>query len=231
MNTLGMVIATCILATFVVFCGLKLFDIGSSLADPIRKMGPALGIVLLIVAIFNFLLKDTLELSDGNHVLWMTVVGMLGFAFFDFIVNIVKHGLLEPKRKKSRKRGRMSGLSVAAIAAFDILAGCIMGAAVGISFTLNFGTGVMVLCALILLQIVGKVATIRRYQEAHFTRRENITVLTLSLCASPVIAILVNAWARERYHYVGIFMALAIGYLAYLGLYHLVLIVKKFQNR
>ena len=226
-----MVIAACILSTFVIFCGLKLFDIGSSLADIIRRAGPAFGLIFLIVAILNFLLKDTLDLADGNYVLWTTVVSMIGFAFLGFISNITKHGLLEPKRQKSRKRGRVSSLSVAAVAVLDVIAGAILGAAAGISFTLNFGTGIMVLCALIQLQIVGKVATIRRYQDAHFTRRENITVLALSLCASPIVAILVNIWARDRYRHVGIFMAVAIGYLVYLGLFHLVLIVKKYQKR
>jgi 4-hydroxybenzoate polyprenyltransferase len=63
------------------------------------------------------------------------------------------------------------------------------------------------------------------------SRRENITVLAVSLLASPITAILVNAWARPRYHHVGVLMAVAVGYLAYIGLYHLVLIVKKLQNR
>ena len=231
MNTLEMVIAVNLLATFVIFCGLKLFDLGSNLADPIRKYGPILGTVFAVVAIFNFLLKDTLELLDGNYTLWMVVVGMIAFAFLGFITNLTKRSLLVPKRKESRRRNRMSKLSVFAIAVLDILAGCIVGATAGISFTLNFGTGFVTLCALVLLQIIGKVATIRRYQDAYFNRRENIMVLSLSLLVSPIVATLVNMWAREHYRHVGIFMALAIGYLVYLSVYQVVLIVKKFQNR
>jgi len=231
MNTLGMVIAANVFATIAILCGLKLFDLGSSLADPIRKYSPILGIIFAFIAIFNFLLKDTLDLTDGNYTLWMVVVSMIGFAFYDFMVNFAKRGLLEPKSKESRKRGRVSKMSVTAVALLDILSGAIFGAAAGISFTLNFGTGIVTLCSLILLQIVMKVAVIRHYQDARFTRKENITVLVLSLATSPIVASLVNLWARDRYRHVGIFMALAIGYLAYLGIYQVVLIVKKFQNR
>lgn len=231
MNTLGMVIATNVLATIAVLCGLKLFDIGSSFADFIRKYGPVLGVIFAVVAIFNFLLKDTLDITDGNYTLWMIVVGMVGFAFLGFVMNLTKKTLLTPKRKESRKRSHVSKLSISAVAVMDIIAGCIAGATAGISFTLNFGTGFVTLCSLVLLQIIGKVATIRRYQDANFTRGENITVLVLSLLASPIMAALVNMWARPRYHHVGIFMALAIGYLAYLGIYQVILIVKKFQNR
>ncbi|MCQ2570979.1 MAG: hypothetical protein MJ154_01900 [Candidatus Saccharibacteria bacterium] len=230
MNALGIIIAANIAATFVTFCGLKLFDIGSDLADIIRKYGVFLGIVFAIVAIFNFLLPDTLDLLDGSYTIWTVTVSMVAFAFLEFLTNIAKHTLLIPKRKKSRKRGRMSKLSVAAIAAMDIAFGCIAGAAAGISFTLHTGTGFMVLCALTLLQIISKVASIRRYQDAGFTRKENITVLALSLCASPIVATLVSMWAHERYRHIGVFMAVAIGYIAYICLYHLVCIVKKYKK-
>lgn len=230
MNALGIVIAANIAATFVTFCGLKLFDIGSDLADIIRKYGVFLGIIFAFVAVFNFLLIDTLDLFDGNYTIWTVTVSMVTFAFLNFIINIIKHTLLEPKRKKSRERGRMSKLSIAAIAAIDLVIGCVVGAVSGISFTLRTGTGVMILCALILFQIIAKVASIRRYQEAGFKRGENIAVLALSLCASPVVAILVNLWAHERYRHVGIFMAVAIGYIAYICLYHLVCIVKKYKK-
>ena len=226
-----MVIAFNVLAAFVIFCGLKLFDMGSSLADPIRRYGRALGIVLLVVAIFNFVLKDTLVLIGGGDVLWIALSGMIGFALLGFIDAVAKRRLLRPKQTKSRKQGRPSGLSVAAVATFDIIFGCIIGAVAGISFTLNFGTGAIVLCALILLQIVGKVATIRSYQDAFLSRREIIAIVVASVTASPVVASLVNIWARGHYRHVGVFMALAIAYLAYLGLYHLIIIVKKFQNR
>ncbi len=231
MNSFGMVIAVNLLATFVIFCGLKLFDMRSTFSEPIRRFSPALGLVFLTVAIFNFLLKDTFELMKDEYVPLVIIVSMLAFSFLGFLSDISKRNLLVPKRKESRRRGRMSNLSVIAIGVIDTLAGCVTGAVAGLSFVLNFGTGIVVLCSLILLQIVSKVSSIRRYQDAFMSRRENITVLAVSLLASPIAAILVNAWARPRYHHVGVLMAVAVGYLAYIGLYHLVLIVKKLQNR
>ncbi len=231
MNALGFVIAANIVATIVTICGLRLFDVGSDLAEPIRKYGVFLGIIFAFAAIFSFLLPDTLELLEANYLIWTTIVSMMAFAFLGFVIAIAKRSLLEPKRQKSRKRGRMSGLSVSAVAALDVVSGAIVGAAAGISFTLNFGTGIIVLCALVLLQIATKVLSIRQYQDAQFTRRENIAVLVLSLGISPVVASLVNLWARDRYRHMGVFMALAIGYLAYLCLYHLVIVVKKRQKR
>ena len=226
-----MIIAVNCFATFAIFCGLKLIDIGSTLSEPVRKFSPALGIIFTIVAIANFLLGDTLSLLDSNYVAWTVTVSMVAFAFLCFLISIIKRSLLVPKRKQSQKRGRASKLSVAAIGAIDVVTGCVIGAVSGISFTLNFGTGIMVLCSLLLLQIATKIMTIRRYQEAFISRRENVTVLVLSLCASPIVASLVNAWARVRYRHVGVFMAIAIGFLLFFGIYHLVLIVKKFQNR
>ena len=134
-----MIIAVNCFATFAIFCGLKLIDIGSTLSEPVRKFSPALGIIFAIVAIANFLLGDTLSLLDSNYVAWTVTVSMVAFAFLCFLISIIKRSLLVPKRKQSQKRGRASKLSVAAVGAIDVVTGCVIGAVSGISFTLNFG--------------------------------------------------------------------------------------------
>ena len=236
MNALGIIIAANIAATFVIFCGLKLFDMGSDLAEIIRKYGAFLGIIFSFVAIFNFLLTDTLELIDNGNAVWIITAGMVAFAVLHYATIIVKHLLLKKKEIITKKKAKRTiakspaGLKVAGIGLIDVLIGVIVGAVAGLSFTLNNGTGIMVLCALILLQIVGKVSTIRQYQEANFTRGQNITVLACSLCASPIVSILLAIWSRENYRHVGVFMAVAVSYIAYLCLYHLVVIAKKFKK-
>lgn len=235
MNALSIIIIANIAATFVIFCGLKLFDMGSDLAEIIRKYGVFLGVIFAFVAVFNFLLKDTFDIYDDKLVVPVVMASMVSFAILGFLAELAKHHLLkqpEPAKKKAKRTVAQSpaGIKLASLGAIDLVFGVLAGAATGVSFTLNNGTGIMVLCAFILLQVVDKVATIHRYQEASLVRGQIIAILATTFCASTVVSILLALFARENYRHFGIFMAMAIGYIGYICIYHLVRIVKKYQK-
>ena len=230
MGQLPLVIFANVAATVAILCGLKLFDIGSDFSDMIRKYGVFLGLVLAFVTILQFLLIDATEVLDGNIVYWTVFVSMVFFAIICRIIEMTKRSLLEPKRKESRKRGRMSKISVVVIDSIDIVTGIAYGVAAGVSFTSNIGTGMMVLCSFILLRLVAEVALIRRYQDAHFTRKENIVSLMLTLCISPVVAVPIYLLTRSQHRNSALLLSIVAGFLIYTCLYHLVMIVVKIRR-
>lgn len=230
MNVLAIVITANIVATLAIFCGLKLFDIGSDFADMIKKYGVFLGIIFAFVAIFHFLIRDAVEILDINYVIWAILISTVGFSFLGFITSILKNLLLEFREKKKGKK-RVPIYSAMGLCAIDLFIGIVAGAAAGICFVVNSGTGVIMLCALSLLILIRKVAIIRYYQDAKIRREVNLAILIPSLCVSPIVAILVYLWGAERYAYIGVFLATAIGYLAYICLYHLLIIVKSIKKR
>lgn len=229
MNTLVFVIASSIAAAFVFLCGIKLFDLGSELAEPIRKYGVFLGLIIAFATIFNFLLPDILEILDGNTVFGIVFASMIGFAILGRIVEFIKHILLDSKKKANR---RVSVPTIAAIDVIELIIGLIYGAAVGVSFSVTTGSGIMLLCTFILFRLISRVQTVRRYQLAHFTRRANIVAVVISTCVSPVATICTYLLARNHYRSMGFFMSVALGFLVYISLLNITaLVVKKFKNR
>ena len=232
MNPLAVVISANIAAAFVLFCGIKLFDLGSDFAELIRRHGAFLGLVVALVTIFNFLLTDTADILNGDLLFWTVFVSMICFAILGRLTDLVKVKLLSRKHGKTKKHASPSVLSIITIDLIELIIGAIYGLVAGVSFIVTTGTGVMVLCTLILLRIIGKVETIRQYQEAGFSRRQNIISLVISFCASPIAAILIYLFLRGNYRSAGVLMATAAGFLIYISLYRaLTVIVKKYKNR
>lgn len=231
MNPLALVIGANIAAAFVLFCGIKLFDLGSDFADLIRRHGVFLGLIVAIVTIFNFLLTDTAEILNGELLFWTVFVSMICFAILGRLVDLVKIKLLSSKHKK-KKHLSPSVLSVITVNLIELIIGAIYGIAAGASFIVTTGTGVMVLCVFILFRIVGKVETIQQYQEAGFSRAQNIITLIISFCSSPIAAIVTYLLLKGNFRSAGIFMATAAGFLTYISIYRvLTVIVKKYKNR
>ena len=230
MNPLVIAIVTSALAAFVVACGLKLIDIGSSLARPIVKYGPVAACLVGVIATFNFLLIDTLDLISAEYTLLISAISLVAFGLIYLIFDILRRCLLIPKRAKSRKSGRVSWLSVACIFGLDLASGIMAGAVAGVSFALNTGTGITVVCALMLLILDRKIQLIKRYQAAKLSRGENIAALSLTLIAFPVAASLICNISRGYYFAMGAFLAVALGYLLCLSAIKAVEIVKTLRK-
>lgn len=228
MNPLVTVIAANITAAFVIFCGIKLFDIGSDFADLIRRYGVFLGLVIAFVTIFNFLLSDTGDVLDSNIIYWTVFVSMICFAILGRLADVVKRLILAPRKK----RKKMTAGPVIVVLMIDLIIGAIYGLASGASFMVTTGTGVMVLCSIILLRLMGLVSTIGRYQEAKLSRRQNSLIVALSLIVTPVVAIITYLLLRSNFRSSGVYMASAAGFLIYLCLLQITtLVVKKYKNR
>ena len=230
MNPIVIAIVASVLAVFVVACGLKLIDLGSSFTNIIVKAGPAVACVLGVIAVFNFMLIDALELIDMPNVALVGVISLLAFSLLRFIFDVTHRGLLIPKRAKSRKSGRASKLSIAALFGLDFISGLVAGAVAGVSFALNIGTGIVVVCAIMMLMLDQKISLIRRYQNAHLKRGENIAALAMTLIAFPVAASLVCLFARDYYSLMGVFLSVALGYLLCWSVFKAVEIVKTLRK-
>lgn len=232
MNGLALVVSANIAAAFVLFCGIKLFDLGSDFADLIRRHGVFLGLILALVTIFNFVLVDAGEIIDGELLLWTMLVSMVSFAILGRLVDLMKVKILSKKRSKKAKHSAPSLLSIIVINLTELIIGVIYGIVAGSSFIVTTGTGVMVLCTLILLRIIGKVETIRQYQDSGFSRGQNIAALIVSFCSSPAAAIATYLILRGNYRPASMLMATAAGFLTYVSIYRVLsVIVKKYKNR
>ncbi len=229
MNAIATVIAANIAAAFVIYCGIKLFDIGSDFADFIRRYGVFLGIVIAFVTIFNFLLVDTADLIDDGLLYWTVFVSMICFAVLGRIIEASKRIILERKKKKKKQ---ISASSLLILIMIELAIGVAYGLASGMSFMVTTGTGVMVLCSVILLRLMSEVSTIGRFQEARLSRGQNILITAISLCAMPISAILVYLFCHPNFRSMGVYMASATGFLVYVCLLQITtLVVKKYKNR
>ena len=230
MNPLVIAIVASILASFVIACGLKLIDIGSNLANYVVKYGPFIACLLGVIAVFNFILVDALELLSIKDVALIGGLSLVAFSLLFFMFDIIRRCLLIPKRAKSRKSGRASKLSVVAIVVIDLISGLAAGAVAGVGFALNIGTGVIVICALMMLILDRRIKLIQRYQKAHLDRSENIAALSATLVAFPVAASLSCYFSRGLYSLMGVALALSLGYLLSWSAFKAVEIVKKLRK-
>lgn len=231
MNDLIMTIAANVLAVFVIACAVKLFDIGSSFANLIRKYGVYLAILLGVVAAFNMFLPDLIEIADGKTIVIVAVIMVLASSFLAYEFSILRDIFTKPKRQKSRKNGRVSRWSVAFVAVMDMISGAMIGATAGIAYTLSFGAGIMTTCAIILFQTHIKVDLIDRYWKAFFSRGENIFILVVSLLAQLATSLVVYLYVGPHFNLFGVFISAAFGYLLYLCISRLFMIAKSRKKR
>lgn len=212
-----------IFAIFAIFCGIKLFDLGSTLSDPIRRYGGFLAVIFAFVAIFNFLIVDALELKDGGFIALVIVSTIAALCLVSALIDSARLRLTKGRTTSLKKQ--------LALGSFDVLGGLATGVAIGCSFALTSGAGILSLCALILFMISRKVAIIYLYQNAHYSRRANAVTLVISLCVIPIVAPLVCAFLQANTSAVAFALSLAAGYFGYLSLAQLLEIVKKYQKR
>lgn len=231
MNNPIFIISVNVLAVLVIACAIKLFDIGSTFAVMIRKYGVYFAILLGVIAAFGLLLPDLLEIAEGKVVAYVSIVTVLACSFLAYEFSILRRCLLEPKRKKSRKKGRASGLSVAFVTAMDIVSGAMIGATAGICYTLNVGTGLIATCAIILFQTHIKVDLIDRYWKAFFSRGENIFILICSLLAQLAAALATYLFVEPHFNLMGVFVSVGFGYLVYLCISRLFMIAKTRKSK
>jgi len=206
----------------VILCGLKLFDISSELAEPIRRYGMFAGVFLAVITILGFLLSDISDITDGGSTFLAIFLGTLTISAIEIALEFLRARILS--RRKAKKL-------LAKVTFLDSIDEILVGLAVGISFIMSFGSGVMTLCAVILFQICTKVESINLYQKHRFGRRDNLIALLIPLGLSLVTAIVTSLLSHGRYIKMGIFLSFAISYLLYLCIRHLYIVVKKHQKR
>ena len=230
MNPLGVVIASTLAASFVIYCGIKLFDMGSELAEPIRKYGAFLGIIFAFVTIFNFLLPDMSEVMKDILIAPTILSSALIFMILGYIASFAREKIVGTK-KHSAKQERISKKTTLSVGAIDVVEGLVKGVMVGFSFLMSTGTGIMTLCALILFEVVAQVERISLYQKARFSRRQNIIIVSASLIAIPLAAILSFLFSYKNYLHLGSLIAVAAGFFACLSLGHLLKLVAKVRQK
>ena len=223
MDSITLAIAANIAAAFVIICGIKLFDIGSELAEVVRRYGVFIGVIFAFVTIFNFLIPDALETMGGSIIPSVIIITMLLLAIVGRIIVMLRHKLLKPKKKGAS----ISGSSIALLGVMDIATCVASGVFTGFCFVANSGSGVMALCALILFTIAGKVELIHSYQQAGISRKTNTLLFVVSVVMVPLNSIIAFLVMRSNYLHAGAFIASSVGFFAYLTLLRLITIVKK----
>ncbi len=230
MNPIGLMITTTLVATFVVFCGIKLFDMGSELADLIRKYGAVVGIILAFTVAVGFLIPDTIETSKQILVAPTVIMSALVFMVLGYLLDILRKRLTSKKRLSS-KTSRVPRSITASVGLICIAENAVMGIVIGYCFLQNIGSGIMALCALVLYLILANVENIRRFQDARFSRRQNIIIVSASLFTLPVAAIVTFMITRTNYLHLGTHIAIAAGFFFYLMICYLLDIIAKLRQK
>lgn len=228
MNSLQAIVIVNIVAFFAIVCGIKLFDLGSSLADIIRKYGIFLGIILAVVTIVCFLLPNAAQTIKDGQVGLPFIASFLVVVVVDSIFRQIRKKITEPKKQK---RARVAKSQVFGLYALEIINSALTGTMIGFSFIFDFTSGMLFLCALVLYQIMDKVHLIVRLQEAGFNRGKYIAATVTSLIIVPAVACVTSVLLHENYMHLGALIAIAAGYLGGISLGRLMPVVAKMRQK
>ncbi len=148
------VIIVSLLTAFVVICGARLFQMGSGLAELIRKYG---GVLVAILGLFSALvlfLPSLLEFVDSKSVLVNTLLALLCYSVLGAVIASVRKLLMHPKKQKGHKGERVSSSALACVSAIDIVRNAAVGLIFGIMLVADFGAGIVGLCVVALWEII-----------------------------------------------------------------------------
>lgn len=229
-----LVSALIVLASFVVFCGIKLFTMGSDLATIIHKYGLGLGLLFLLAAVFAFLLPNATTVLGWPLTILLVVLICTGLILIEHELSICRHYLLSAacldnshvKHVKGAKRHRSPRLAaLIGLNLFGIFGGILDGIAIGASFLPGIGSGMVALSAMALLVILQKVACIQDV-ENKLSEKQVVFYIALSLIVTPVTAIVTYIFTRSQYAYASVYEAIAASYFIYLTIWNFYFIVK-----
>lgn len=222
----GFIVFACIFAPIVVLCALGLFFIKSSLARPLHRLSIPFALILTLVVIFIFLLIDIGDLLSGSLIALVSLSSALAFLLFGHVISLCRRRLkraylaLERGHARVRRRHAPRWFFHLVFLLLDLLGAIFAGIAAGFAFLVSLGSGIMLICTLILFAVPQCVARLDRYRAWNFSHRALALNLTLSLAFFPLSALLAYFLAINMLGLFGVLLSFSVGYLVYLFAWH-----------
>ena len=226
MNILPIVIASSFMAIIAIICGLKLFEMNSSLSDYLRKFSIPIAILISAIVIITIALPEASATMSGGALALLIGVAVAGYIIVEHELSICRQLALFSTESRSKKAVRRSRLSFVTLNVIDIIGSVLDGAAIGAAFMLSRGAGIITMCAIVMFNIMQRVVCIRRYIGLNMSRGRIILNQALSLIAMLVTINLVYLFLPNLASGNAVYLAVSAAYLLYLSLWHLFFIVK-----
>ena len=196
------VIVISVLAAFSIWCGVKLFLMGSELAELIRRYGVLVAVALGLISSLVLMLPAMLEHLEKAQILGIGILGVAAFCLLSFLFSIAREALLLPRKMKGREKPKVSTASFIAVDALDFASSLVGGALIGVAMVADFGASLIGLCAVVIFKILERSKAINRYESAVIAGSS----ISLNLIGSIV---LVGVGVMSGYLVMGQFYAVA----------------------
>jgi hypothetical protein len=153
-----------ILCGFLVFCGVTLYLIQSSLYSIIRHFGAIIAAVIGLLAICLFVASSSIAVLGFGSFILLVLLGSLCFAVINVLAYFLTKAMLVPRKKEGRKKAVVTSSSLALISTFDGIVSLCSGFALGFSFIQGASTAMLLFVSLALFMILDRVMRIEQLE-------------------------------------------------------------------
>ena len=214
---------------FAVYCGIKLFDIGSTYISIIRHASIPLGIILSFIAVVNCALPTIGEEVDKTLPYIVIIFTGIALMIIGFVLSLIYDIIAKHKDEKGKDKDKKS-LPFAGPFVLDLLGGIITAGAVGCSFAIGASFSMMAATAIALFLIMEKVALVYRYKD-DWSRKKIIIDIAVPLLLIPIVSALMTFICAKNATQDAILVLICCGYLVYHSAFHIYFIAKKLIKR
>lgn len=186
-------------------------------AKQLAKFATPFAAGALLAAVFLDLLKEGVELSDGNQVLLAALVGIIIFFFAERFLHWFHH--------HHEHLGKHTDPSVGLIVIGDTLHNALDGIAIAAAFLISVPTGIVTTLAVAAHEIPQEVGDFGLLLDRGVRRRKILIFNIISALATTVTALLTFALGSTDKLPVGSLLGLSAGFLLYIALSDIIPII------
>ena len=224
------VIVISILTAFSIWCGIKLFLMGSGLAELISRYGIILAIAFGLVSSLVLILPAMLEYLERGQVAVVSIIALAAFCLGGFLLSLARRLLLTPRKVKGRDKPKVSLPAFVGIDAIDFLSALLTGGLMGIALVTEYGAALIGLCAFAIFAILERSKNINRY-EAAVVSGAAIKVNTIGSIVLVAAGMIASALVMHQFYaFASIAVAATLAFLVYLSGCGLVAFVKSLKK-
>ena len=220
-----------ILCGFLIFCGVTLYLIQSSLFSIIRHFGAIIAAVIGFLSIWLFVASGVIAVLGWGSFILFILLGALCFGVMDILAYFLSKAMLIPRKKLGRRKAVVTNGSLAVISTFDGVVSLCSGLALGFSFVQGSSTAMLLLISLALFMILDRVMRIEQLEKEVVSEnavRANILSSIICTIVGLTIGAIVSGNLKENKE---AFLVLPIACLLFYGLKAIWLLIAKLRAR
>ena len=220
-----------ILCGFLIFCGVTLYLIQSSLYSIIRHFGAIIAAVIGFAAICFFMAGTAISVLGWGSFLLLISLSALGFVIIDLLASFLAKLILVPRKVAGRSKAVVTKSSLALIATLDGIVSLCSGLALGFSFVQDTSTAMLLFISLALFMVIDRVARVEQLeQEVVSENAVRVNLLTSVICTivGLIFGAIMSSGIKE---YKEAFLVLPIACLLFYGLKALWGLIAKIRKK